>query len=111
MDLDFSQGNSVFMPGMSRRGPVFNSPFTLGALPTLTPPIKYGLMAAILAAAALKKISYPVAGIGAAAVYLLFPDAPAAAATLTTPAPDATVDLASQIMQTAVLPAMVPIAQ
>src|SRR5882672_4521177 len=81
--MDYSQKNSVFQPGLTARGPVYNAtPPGFGALPALSSPIKYGLIAALLYLGYAKKIPFGLPGGAAAAfaVYQFFPDAAAAAA-------------------------------
>lgn len=68
------QTNSVFMPGLTRRGPVYNS---FGALPTISPGVKFAIEAGLLAAGVFKKLPLPIA-IGAAfLVWKMFPATPA----------------------------------
>ena len=74
--MDYSQSNSVFMPGLTARGPVYNS---LGALPALSSPIKFGLIGVLLYLGVKKKIPMIAAGAGAIGVWMLFPDAAQAA--------------------------------
>jgi hypothetical protein len=115
------QSHSVFMPGLTRRGPVFNStdgvrglgsmparrfpsqpfsldylggppmiqpsapilnPAMLGALPALSPMVKYGLMAALLYLGVKRKIPFGLMGGAAAAgiVWQFFPDSASAGA-------------------------------
>jgi hypothetical protein len=75
------QTHSVFMPGLTRRGPVYNSAgenaFGALTMPTLSPMIKYAIMAGLVYLGAKKKIPFGLyGGIGAAfAVWQLFPDA------------------------------------
>lgn len=70
-----NQMNSVFMPGLSARGPVYGADASFGALPTLSPMMKYGLMAG-LAYLGYKKTIPMVAGIGLAlALWKFLPDA------------------------------------
>lgn len=94
--MDYSQKNSVFMPGLTQRGPVYN----LGALPTVSPMIKYGIMAGVLYLGMKKKIPGGMLG-GAAlafAVYNFLPStATAAPATLTTPPVDNTIDTSGDL--------------
>lgn len=77
--MDYSQENSVFMPGLTARGPVYNG---MGALPVLSPMIKYGLMAGLLYLGYKKKLPLGVTGglVAAAAIWKLFPDAAPVAA-------------------------------
>lgn len=73
------QTHSVFMPGLTRRGPVYNA---MGALPTVSPMIKYALMAGLLYLGAKKQIPFGIlGGAGAAfAIWKLLPDAGGGAA-------------------------------
>lgn len=86
MDFNLSQRNSVFMPGLTSRGAVYNSSGgMLGALPVVSPTVKYGLIAALLYFGTKKKISLPVLGAAAFALYQFVPStAVAAAAPITT---------------------------
>jgi hypothetical protein len=82
------QRNSIFMPGLTRRGPVINAlgklkhrgPYFsgLGDLPALPPLLKYGAMAALVYLGLTKKVPLLMAGGAAIAVWQVFPDAPAA---------------------------------
>jgi hypothetical protein len=74
--MDYSQQNSVFQPGLTARGPVYNAN-TFGALPTLSPMVKYGIMAALLYLGTTKKLPFGMAGGAAAAlaVWKFLPDA------------------------------------
>ena len=85
--MDYSQKGSVFMPGLTTRGPVYNA---LGALPALSSTMKLAIVGGLLAAGLLKKIPLMYAGIGAAVVWTMFPDAAAAApaAPIVLPPPD-----------------------
>lgn len=100
------QSHSVYMPGLTRRGPVFNStygfgampprafktqpynfgailtPGMLGALPALSPMTKYGIMAALLYLGAKRKLPLGLMGGAAAAalVWQFFPNAASATA-------------------------------
>lgn len=56
------QTHSVFMPGLTRRGPVYNS---LGAMPVLSPNIKLAIELGLIAAGVMKKLPLPIA-LGAA---------------------------------------------
>jgi hypothetical protein len=95
--MNFSQANSVFVPGLTRRGPVFNVVGPMGALPTLSPGIKFALEAGLIAAGIFKKVPLPVAVGGAFLVYMLFPDATtgavanAAAPAMAVPTPNTTI--------------------
>lgn len=73
------QTHSVFMPGLTRRGPVYNA---MGALPAISPMVKYALMAGLVYLGATKKLPFGIAGgAGAAfAVWKLFPDVTASTA-------------------------------
>jgi hypothetical protein len=76
--MDFSQQNSVFMPGLTRRGPVYNANPSFGsylsALPTVSPGIKTAIIAALILAGVTKKIPLYVAGVGAFAIWNFLPD-------------------------------------
>jgi hypothetical protein len=74
--MDYSQSNSVFMPGLTARGPVFNA---LSGLPALPSPVKFALIGGLLYLGMKKKIPMVAAGAGAVGVWMLFPDAAAAA--------------------------------
>lgn len=80
MDFNLSQKNSVFMPGLTSRGAVQNSTSNgmLGALPTVSTPVKFGLIAALLYFGNKKKIALPVLGAAALAIYKFVPTADAA---------------------------------
>lgn len=79
------QNNSVFMPGLTSRGPVYNS---LGLLPTLSPMVKFGVIGALLYFSAVKKkLPLPVAAVGAFAVWQFFPTDASASSTAATPSP------------------------
>jgi hypothetical protein len=85
------QTHSVFMPGLTRRGPVYN---TLGrirdrgsylgaymsGLPALPSYLKYGIMAGLVYLGYKKQIPLMLAGGAAIAVWQMFPDASAVAA-------------------------------
>ena len=99
--MDYSQRNSVFMPGLSRQGPVYNSNYMSG-LPALTSGMKLALVAGLLAAGMFKKIPLMYAGLGAFAVWSFFPD-DTSAATLATPAAVAPIVLPAPVISTPVL--------
>jgi len=71
------QTNSIFMPGLTRRGPVYNASYSFAGLPAVSPVMKYGIMAALLYLGAKKKLPFGLYGGAAAAfaVYQFFPDA------------------------------------
>ena len=103
-----SQNNSVFMPGLTRRGPVYNS---LGALPVLSPTMKFAAIAALLGLGYKKVIPMWAAGAGALALWQFFPSAVVAAPVVSTTPPDTSLpgfDTNDYIGPT---PAMPPIAQ
>lgn len=87
-----NQANSVFMPGLTARGPVYKANSPLGAylsgMPALSPMIKYGAMAAALYAGYAKILPFGMMGgaAAAAAIYTLFPDASTAGSGAPTPA-------------------------
>jgi hypothetical protein len=74
-----NQSASVFMPGLTARGPVYSANSPLGAylsgLPALPPMVIYGAMAAALFAGYKKMIPFGLAGGAALAfgIYELFP--------------------------------------
>jgi hypothetical protein len=76
-----NQEYSVFMPGLTARGPVYGANSPLGAylsgLPALPSTVKYAAMAAALYAGYAKILPFGLAGgaAAAAAIYSLFPDA------------------------------------
>jgi hypothetical protein len=72
MKYDLVQTNSVFEPGLTRRGPVFNAGTNFGDLPSLSPTVQFALEAGLLAAGLFKKIPLPYAVGGAALLYFLF---------------------------------------
>jgi hypothetical protein len=72
--MNYSQQNSVFVPGLTRRGPVYNVVGPMGGLPSLSPGIKFAIEAGLIAAGIFKKLPLPLAIAGAFAVYQLFPD-------------------------------------
>lgn len=76
--MNYSQANSVFMPGLTTRGPVYNG---MGALPSLSPAMKFALIAGLLGLGVTKKIPLGLAGIASALVWTLLPDAASAATT------------------------------
>jgi hypothetical protein len=119
------QTRSVFIPGLTRRGPVYNSTYGFGGLyeraeanrvkfagmpfmnqglnglgaltlPALPAVVQYGAMAALLALAAFKKIPM-IPAIGGAAALYLFPTATPGATTAvaSTTPPDLTTALAA----------------
>lgn len=118
--MKFSQSSSVFMPGLTRRGPVYNantqSNQTLGAylngLPALPSGMTLAVMGGLLALGFFKKIPLPLAAVGAGAAWFLMPQPAGAAANAAAPAmplpamPSPQLDL-SQIP----MPTMVPVAQ
>jgi hypothetical protein len=64
------QRQSVFMPGLTRRGPVINALGQyLGDMSTLSPFVMYGAMAGLAYLAYKKKIPLIAAGAGAAGIY------------------------------------------
>jgi hypothetical protein len=65
------QTHSVFMPGLTRRGPVYNA---LEGLPTISPGVKFAIEAGLIAAGLFKKVPLPVAIAGAFFVWKMFPD-------------------------------------
>jgi len=80
MKYNLSQANSVFMPGLTRRGPVYNASPGFGDLPTLSPGVKFALEGGLLAAGLFKKIPLVYAIAGAALVYFMLPDTASAGA-------------------------------
>lgn len=77
------QTHSVFMPGLTRRGPVYNA---LGAMPVLSPNTKLAIQVGLfLAGVVFKKIPAPVALGAALLVWKLFPDTASAPVASTTP--------------------------
>jgi hypothetical protein len=87
------QTHSVFMPGLTRRGPVYNEAGTgdlLGALPTVSPTVKYALMAGLAYLGYRKTIPLYVAAIGAFALWKFLPDAATPSVTPASGAPNAT---------------------
>lgn len=70
------QSNSVFMPGLTARGPVYGgSDGLLGAMPTVSPMVKYGIMAAVAYLGYKKKIPMAAALLAEFAVWKFLPDA------------------------------------
>jgi hypothetical protein len=111
--MNFSQANSVFVPGLTRRGPVYNVVGPMGALPNLSPGIKFALEAGLIAAGIFKKVPLVYAVGGAFLVYMLFPDATtgavanAAAPPMAVPQPNTTIapfDASSLAMPTVGIP-------
>lgn len=80
MDFNLSQQNSVFMPGLTSRGAVYNADGNsgFGALPPISTPIKLGLIAAVIYFGMQKKIPLPVLGAVGFGIFKFFPDAVAA---------------------------------
>lgn len=74
--MDYSQQNSVFRPGLTMRGPVYNS---MGALPTVSPGLKTAIMAALILAGVTKKIPLSVAAVGSFAIWKFISDGTTAA--------------------------------
>jgi hypothetical protein len=75
------QRHSVFMPGLTRRGPVINALGQyLGDMSTLSPFVMYGGMAVLAYLAYKKKIPLIAAGAGAAGIYYFMSGSTAAAA-------------------------------
>jgi hypothetical protein len=110
-----NQTNSVFMPGLTRRGPVYNALGAnhgrnylnglgayLSALPAIPSFAKYALMAGLLYLGYDKKLPFGVAGGAAAAfaVWQFFPDASAPAASGAPTAADINVSTAGAGMVT-----------
>src|SRR5271155_2936843 len=117
-----NQAQSVFIPGLTRRGPIYNSTYGFGglydraesrrqdfrglpfmnqglgalALPALPSMVQYGVAAVLIALAAMKKIPMIPAAAGAAAVVFLFPTAtPGATPVVSTTPPDLSSALAT----------------
>lgn len=65
------QTYSVFMPGLTRRGPVYNS---LEGLPTFSPLMKFGLIGVLFYLGMSNKIPMIVAAGGALAAWKFLPD-------------------------------------
>jgi hypothetical protein len=67
------QTHAVFMPGLTRRGPVYNSTYAFGsylsALPVLSPTMTYAILAAIGYLGLKKTIPLWAAGAAAVAVW------------------------------------------
>lgn len=85
------QSHSVFAPGLTARGPVYNA---MDGLPTVSPMVKFGLIGALLYLGMNKKIPMIAAGAGAFAIWQMLPSTATAA-----PIPGLTADQQASVDQ------------